>query len=122
MVIRCANPKCSLHFKYQYVGRVFRLRLYGRGRYRAPQDGATRVEYFWLCASCSSAFTLIFDERRGVSLAPFGDTRDRKRSVTLIFDISTLHPNDHAIDPKGAGGEDNPRVRSRKYRGNSPVG
>ena len=90
MVIRCVNPKCSRPFKYRYVGRVFRLRLYGTGRRGAPQDRETRVEYFWLCASCSSVFTLIFDERRGVSLAPFGDTRDRKRSVTLIFDMSTL--------------------------------
>jgi len=119
MVIRCANPKCSLPFKYLYVGRVFRLRLYGTGRHGAPQDRETRVEYFWLCASCSSVFTLIFDERRGVSLAPFGGTRDRKRNVTLIFDISTLRPQDHALDPKGAGNEDISRVRSRKYRGRS---
>jgi len=119
MVIRCANPKCSLPFKYRYVGRVFRLRLYGTGRHGAPQDRETRVEYFWLCASCSSVFTLIFDERRGVSLAPFGDTRDRKRSVTLIFDISTRRPHDYALDPKGASKEDNSRARSRKYRGRS---
>ena len=106
-------------FQVRYVGRVFRLRLYGTGRHGAPQDRETRVEYFWLCASCSSVFTLIFDERRGVSLAPFGDTRDRKRSVTLIFDISTRRPHDYALDPKGASKEDNSRARSRKYRGRS---
>lgn len=119
MVVRCVNPECSLPFKYRYVGRVFRLRLYDTGRLGTPQDRETRVEYFWLCASCSSVFTTIFDERRGVSLAPYGNTCNRKRNGTLIFDISTLHPRDCAVDPKGSGGEDKPHVRSREYSGKS---
>jgi hypothetical protein len=117
MVIKCANPKCSLPFGYQYVGRVFRLRLYRAGKRGELRDRKTRVEYFWLCASCSSAFTLVFDERRGVSLAPFHDIRDHPRNAILIFDISTLRSPVHSAEPKGVRSKDRLGVPIRKHRG-----
>jgi hypothetical protein len=64
-----------------------------------------RVEYFWLCTSCCSVFTLIFDERRGVGLAPFGGTRDHKTRFTVILDINKLRCPDQDADATGAGNE-----------------
>jgi hypothetical protein len=99
MVTNCANPKCSLPFKYLHEGTLFRLMLQATER-GATRGRETRVEYFWLSPSCSAAFTLVFDERRRVSLVPFGDTRNHKISRTLILDIRTPHPHDNSADPK----------------------
>ncbi len=101
MITHCANPKCFLPFKYLNEGRLFRLRLYPAIRDGAPPCRTTMVEYFWLCGSCSSAFTLIFDERRGVILAPLGNTPQEKR-LTLILDITKYRSHDPGVDPKGA--------------------
>lgn len=86
MVMKCANPQCFRAFRHQYVGRIFRLRLW-------PADGlhVDPIRYFWLCASCSSAFTLIFHERRGVSLAPLHEAGKRETKSNLIFDITAAH-------------------------------
>jgi hypothetical protein len=113
MVTNCANPKCSLPFKYQHEGTLFRLMLQPTTERGAPHGRETRVEYFWLCPPCSSAFTLIFDERRGVSLAPFGDTRDHKSSLNLILDIRTPYPHD--LSP-GVGNEDESSLPVEKPR------
>jgi len=116
MAFKCANPKCSVPFRYRYVGRIFRLRFQPAAKRGVPRDREMRVEYFWLCASCSSAFTLIFDERRGVGLAPFGDRPDHKRNFTVIFDITALRSYDHAADSRGVGAEAGSRAPRRKCR------
>lgn len=115
MVTNCANPKCFLPFKYLREGRLFRLRLHSVTEMGGRK---TRVEYFWLCAFCSSEFTLIFDERQGVSLAPFGDERDYREMVTLIFDISPLRSPAHRAEPEGAS-KDGSRRTNRECRAGS---
>ena len=96
MVTNCVNPRCSQPFRYLLEGRLFRLRLYPATKAAAPGDRETLVEYFWLCGSCSATFTLIFDERRGVSLAPFGNTHRQENRSTLILDITKYRPHDHS--------------------------
>jgi phage terminase large subunit GpA-like protein len=49
------------------------------------------VRYFWLCVSCSSEFTMVFDERRGVSLAPLHDAADHEAESSLILEITAAH-------------------------------
>jgi hypothetical protein len=85
MVVTCANPQCSRSLEHRYEGRVFRLRLWPGRSYGVPDY---LIRYFRLCASCSSAFTLVFDQRRGVSLAPLHDADASERKSSLIFDIA----------------------------------
>lgn len=55
MVAKCSNPSCSALFRRLAEGRLFRLEpdptLPGSSK-------SNRVEYFWLCGSCSAAMTL----------------------------------------------------------------
>lgn len=92
--MKCANPQCSRASKHQQGGRIFRLRLWPAATHRVPDY---LVRYFWLCVSCSCAFTLVFDERHGVSLAPLHDAGERETKSTLIFDISAAHSHMRAI-------------------------
>jgi hypothetical protein len=75
-----------------YEGRIFRLKLWPGGAYGVPDY---LVRYFWLCVSCSSVFTLVFDERRGVSLARLADADDRKTKSKLLFEITAAHFRKH---------------------------
>ena len=88
IVMECVNPQCSRASRDRYAGRIFRLRLWPVGTYGVPDY---RVRYFWLCAACSSAFTLIFDQRRGVSLAPLNDAGHGCTNTHLIFDIAAAY-------------------------------
>jgi hypothetical protein len=96
MVMKCANPRCAKPFGYQFVGRVFRLRLRPGSAGGAPVDV---VQYFWLCASCSSSFTLVFDERRGVSLVRFNDASGYETTSMLIFAITGAQAGNRTVDP-----------------------
>ena len=55
MVAKCSNPSCSALFRRLAEGRLFRLEpdptLPGSSK-------SNRLEYFWLCGSCSAAMTL----------------------------------------------------------------
>jgi len=88
MVVTCANPECSKSLGHQYEGRVFRLRLWPAGAYGGPNYLA---RYFWLCVSCSSVFTLVFDQRRGVSLARLADADDSENTTNVILEIARKH-------------------------------
>ena len=88
MLLKCANPKCSHPFKYLHQGKLFCLAAQSaRGRETSLNGKRTAggVEYFWLCGPCSSVFTLIFDESRGVSLAPVGDGPDHNHKAEGSF-------------------------------------
>ena len=90
--MKCANPQCSRTFRQQYVGRVFRLRIWPAGAYGVPDF---LLRYFWLCGSCSSTFTLVFDERRGVSLAPLHYAADHEAESRLILEVTAAHFRKH---------------------------
>ena len=85
IVMKCANPQCHRASRHEHAGKIFRLRLWPAATYGVPDYS---VRYFWLCVSCSSAFTLVFDQRRGVSLAPLHDAGDHGTNSSLIFDIT----------------------------------
>lgn len=77
MVSKCANPDCSISFRYFHQGRLFRVEtITGTERRRSLGSGAEdrnplkRLEFYWLCDSCAERFTLIFDRANGVSVAP----------------------------------------------------
>jgi hypothetical protein len=60
MLAKCANPSCFASFRNLQEGRLFRLE---DDPEMAPSvnsyaSEATKVEYFWLCSSCSGFMTL----------------------------------------------------------------
>lgn len=73
MLAKCANPLCSVPFRYLESGGLFRLES-------DPLDSfQTRTpEYFWLCRSCSATMTLRIDEANGVRIVQSQDATPRE--------------------------------------------
>ena len=60
MLAKCANPSCSVSFRYLQEGRLFRLEADPEltpsvNSYASSNSG---VEYFWLCSRCSESMAL----------------------------------------------------------------
>jgi hypothetical protein len=53
MVSQCANPECRTPFLYLRDGRLFAT------RHKTAPEEDSRVEYFWLCASCAPHLKLV---------------------------------------------------------------
>ena len=66
MLSKCANPDCSIPFRYLHRGKLFRWenRSVPDG---GPSFGAdpeikrplVRIEFFWLCDDCARVVTLV---------------------------------------------------------------
>ena len=83
MLSKCANPACSATFLYLREGKLFQLetpqpasgnltsaqKTPESGR-QSDSAGQRRVEYFWLCNSCSSELTLHYRDGEGVMVVP----------------------------------------------------
>jgi len=73
-IAKCANPACSVAFRWLEGGKFFSLRPKTRdSQGRTEPDDSTRkpppgTKYFWLCERCTHVFTLEVDETRGVML------------------------------------------------------
>ncbi len=89
MLSQCANEQCAKPFLRLREGKLFMVET---DRLAKPGDSAAavlrarqqsrHVEHYWLCDSCASHWTLIYDRNRGVALAPLrrpvtGDTTIR---------------------------------------------
>ena len=59
MLSKCANPNCTMEFKYFRHGRLFEFNIGECMSYNTlpPQKGSNR-ELFWLCYECSRKLTL----------------------------------------------------------------
>jgi len=84
MVSKCANPDCSVPFRYFHTGKLFRAesslgfdRRRTMGQDSQQSKPLRRLEFFWLCEDCSAKMTLIFDQASGVAVRP----RERARTV-----------------------------------------
>lgn len=66
MLSKCANPHCSVPFRRLNEGKLFCL----ESEQRNSQHKSSRVEYFWLCRSCSFTMTLRFDADGAVAPTP----------------------------------------------------
>lgn len=76
MLSKCANPACTTPFHYLREGKLFQIDT-GVG---SPQSAGPelvtepkhprRIEFFWLCAACSSTMTLAFQRGKGVVMVP----------------------------------------------------
>jgi hypothetical protein len=88
MVSKCANPECSVPFRYFHTGKLFRVETAtGLDRRRTMgHDGEQhkalrRLEFFWLCKDCATKMTLIFDKDSGVTVRPRESANDYASSA-----------------------------------------
>ena len=60
MLAKCANPSCFASFRNLQEGRLFRLEPDPEltPSVNSYASDATKVEYFWLCSSCSEFMAL----------------------------------------------------------------
>jgi hypothetical protein len=65
MIWKCANPECSVAFVHRQ-GRLFRFPK--RPIEDSRPANTHSVQHFWLCADCSEANSLEYDEGLGVAL------------------------------------------------------
>ena len=66
MLSKCANPQCSVPFRYLHEGRIFSVHADVDQRHITPP---AIVERYWLCSTCSNRLTLVL--RNGqVTLKP----------------------------------------------------
>ncbi len=59
MLAKCANPVCEERFLRFTAGRLFRLAAHAR-----------KEEYFWLCGTCSTTYTLTLDNNGRAVVQP----------------------------------------------------
>jgi hypothetical protein len=59
MIATCANPTCNAPFRYLRRGKIFLLDADGVGSGSKTNPAHRRIEYFWLCGECCSAWHLI---------------------------------------------------------------
>jgi hypothetical protein len=78
MLSRCANLECCKPFLRLREGKLFLVETGGvtkSGEATAPPFFPARrqkrlVEHYWLCDACAIRWTLVYDRRCGISLAP----------------------------------------------------
>ncbi len=77
MLSKCANPACTEPFHYLRDGKLFQIDTSVDGNGPQLAVGAKRphrIEFFWLCAKCSSTMTLAFHRGKGVVAVPLSPT------------------------------------------------
>jgi hypothetical protein len=84
MLRKCANPACPSLFRSLSHGKLFLLQTDRAGKpVRASSVRSRRarsvrkLERFWLCDSCSSLLTLVFERGRGMVTVPLPTSKTR---------------------------------------------
>ncbi len=73
MLSKCANPQCTASFRYLHDGKLFRMELPAAftAVNKLPEHAKKpplRTEFFWLCESCSTQMTLVYNREAGVTI------------------------------------------------------
>ena len=83
MLSKCSNPTCSNPFLYLRDGKLFQME-FGNEESRsesaqlADEGGISsqgkrpsrRLEFFWLCGTCSATLTLSYKKGQGMAVVP----------------------------------------------------
>jgi hypothetical protein len=59
MLRKCANPECSVPFRYLHEGKLFVLEIAGQRR---------KLDCHWLCDSCCRTLTVTSGSGQGITL------------------------------------------------------
>ena len=82
MLQKCANPGCTVPFRSLHEGKLFLAETFAPESPDGSFDGNRRKirkrEHFWLCAACSTHFTLHFDAYQGMLTVPIGNGTRRR--------------------------------------------
>lgn len=73
MLQKCANPDCTAPFRSLHEGKLFlaeTLTPETEANFDVNRRKMRKREHFWLCAVCSTLFTLHFDATRGMLTVP----------------------------------------------------
>jgi len=77
MVSKCANPDCTVSFRYFHVGKLFRFETSGgqerrraMGEEEIPRKCMRRIEFYWLCENCAAKMTLAYQPDAGIFVRP----------------------------------------------------
>jgi len=77
MLSQCANSQCAKPFLRLREGKLFLVeteRVPKQGELAPPFVRARQlprqVEHYWLCNECATLWTLVYDQDRGIALAP----------------------------------------------------
>ncbi len=74
MISKCANPECGARFRYLRSGKLFHFEVTTSdskpGDTKTPKKLVRKLEHFWLCGECSTAFTLRHERSQGVVVVP----------------------------------------------------
>ncbi len=70
MLQKCANPACAAPFRSLREGKLFLV----ENHTSEVGERKLRHEHFWLCTTCSTQFTLRFDEEGGMVTVPLHKT------------------------------------------------
>lgn len=96
MISKCANPACSVPFRYLRDGKLFRMEYDSAQQAHGLEFGAgdkrpvRKVEHFWLCGPCSLAMTLIMNGGKveTVALEPSGLPRTGRSGRTNEYEAT----------------------------------
>ncbi len=81
MLSKCANPSCTIPFRYLHQGKLFRVDVCDHGAAKQLSvDGWSkkppwRIEFFWLCDACSAVLTVVYENELGVTTRPLNVRR-----------------------------------------------
>ncbi len=67
MITKCFNPECQAAFDYREGRLVRSSRMLSNS---ASNENRPVIEHFWLCASCTAAYTLEIDSEMKVGIRP----------------------------------------------------
>lgn len=94
MLAKCANPECSVVFRYLGSGKLFRMPVQSCDGHAAPYSATSHasggLQHFWLCPDCARAMTLAVDRTgrvvvmRRKFLEPYREAFGRVRHVPEI--------------------------------------
>jgi len=76
MLQKCANPGCTVPFRSLHEGKLFLAETIAGDNEANFDPNRKRIrkrEHFWLCAACSTHFTLHFDSTLGMMTVPLSD-------------------------------------------------
>lgn len=87
MLSKCANPTCATTFRYLHEGKLYVIDLREPVRHKPRRSSNSgRLEYAWLCSSCSLYLTIQIDEEFGARVVQKLEVKNGSRFVTSASD------------------------------------
>jgi hypothetical protein len=92
MLSKCANPVCSTAFRYPHEGRLYVLdpgEALSRHKARCSSLSG-KLEYAWLCSSCSLYLTIEIDEQFRTRVVCNVDAKNCSGLGTPLYSITSV--------------------------------